>query len=149
MKNISKNLSRVRRVKQKNWHGSDGSQEKSHGSAGSRVLRVGSGRVREVFKRPRVGSGRVKNPYLVTGHGSRVDPGRRLTRSIPTLWHSVKSQEFFCHMSLLWLYLLFRFNNLFDIITNKVIRPNFCHNFRLISKNTCGRKVLNIHTVYQ
>ena len=53
------------------------------GRVKSKILRVGSGRVREVSKWSRVGSGRVKNPYLVTGHGSRVDPGRRLTRSIP------------------------------------------------------------------
>ena len=84
IKNVSKKIITGQTGQAKNWHGSDGSQKKSSGSVGSRVLRVGSGRVRDGPKRPRVGSGRVKNPYLVTGHGSRVDPGRRLTRSIPT-----------------------------------------------------------------
>ena len=56
--------------------------------------RAGSGRVKKASKKSRAGSGRVKIPSLVTGHGSRVDPGWLLTRSIPSSLLTGVSQNF-------------------------------------------------------
>ena len=65
--------SRVSRVKEKTITGRAGHRHFARAGSGrvkSKILRAGSGRVKEASKKPRVGSSRVKIPYLVTGHGS-------------------------------------------------------------------------------
>ena len=56
--------------------------------------RAGSGRVGSGRPQKSHGPGRVKIPSLVTGHGSRVDPGWLLTRSIPSSLLTGVSQNF-------------------------------------------------------